>query len=83
MVKELIYEVNYQSSARPRGPYKSYYPLGFYPHTKVRLGVSKKVLKVLVGIWTSKLEHLKFFDLPLYKGKCCQKTLRWCNFGVQ
>ena len=39
---------------------------------KARLGVSKKVLKVLVAQMASKLHHLKVFALPLYKGKCCQ-----------
>ena len=37
------------------------------------LEVSKKVLKVLVAQGTSKLQHLKFFALPLYKGKCHKK----------
>ena len=40
-----------------------YHPLGFYSHTKVRLGISKKVLKVLVAHLTSKLKHLKVFAL--------------------
>ena len=40
---------------------------------KVRLGVSKKVLKVLVA-----QEASKIFALPLYKARV--KILRCCNF---
>ena len=43
----------------------SYHPLDLYPQTKVRLGVSNKVLKILVAQGASKLRHLKFL-LYLY-----------------
>ena len=62
MVKELIYEVKYQSSARPGRSQTRCHPLDLYPQTKVRLGVSKNVLKVLVAQMASKLHHLKVFD---------------------
>ena len=67
MVKELIYEAKYQNLAGPGGLQTSYCPLDFYLQTKVRLGVSKKVLKVLVAHMTSKLQHLKVFALLLFK----------------
>ena len=73
MVKELIYEVKYQSSARPRGPKTSYHLFGFYPYTKVRLGMSKKVLRVPIAHWTSKLQDLKVFTISLCTEKCNQK----------
>ena len=60
-MKELIYEAKYQISARPEGPQTSYHPLDLCPQSKVRLGVSKKVLKVLAAQRASKLQHLKVF----------------------
>ena len=50
-----------------------YHPLGFSSPTKGRLGVSKKVLKVLLAQGTSKLQHHKIFALLVCKGKCHQK----------
>ena len=59
--QELIYEVKLQTSAWPGRPLTSNHPLGFCPPTKARLGVSKKVLKVLVSQRASKLQYLKVF----------------------
>ena len=61
MLKELIYEAKYQISAGPGGPQTSFLPLDFYPQTKVSLGVSKKVIKVLVAYGALKLQNLKVF----------------------
>ena len=60
MVEELIYEVKYQISARLGRPLTSYHPLGFCP-TRGKLGVSKKVLKVLVAQGALKLQYPKVF----------------------
>jgi len=79
---ELINEVKYQTSARPRRPSTSYHQLGSCPHTKARLGVYKKLLKVALAQGALKLKHLKVFALPLYKEKCQLKTLRCYNFDA-
>ena len=65
MVGEMIYEVKYQISAWSGGPHTSYHQVDLYPQTKVRLGVSKKVLKVPLALGVQSCSTLNFL-LYLY-----------------